>query len=104
MLLGGLVGAANDFGEKFAVDIRQQEAERIGAPRAQASAGGIGRVTQLLGRLQHPLPGFRVNRAGAVEHAGDGGRGNGGFYCHFFDGRAHKSEVDSASRQNQAKV
>ena len=75
-LAGGLVDATHQFGEKFAVEVGQDHAQRVGATAAQAARGGVRRVAQRFGSSLYALTHAGGNVAVPVQGPRDGRHGD----------------------------
>ena len=73
-VLGSEIDTANDFREELAVEVGEEEADRLGLPRAQASPDRIRRILQLVGRGQHAPSRRLIDGPAGVEHPRDCGR------------------------------
>lgn len=92
MLLRDLIRAANDFGEKLAVQIGKDKADGIGSFGAEAAAHGIGGVVQGLRDFFYAAPCFFVHRPDIIEDARNGSGRDARFFGNFFDRHAHRAE------------
>ena len=79
------VDAAHQFGEEFAVHIRQHDTDGIGALGHQAARGEVGRVAQTPGRGGDFLPG-RLRHGIVVKHARYRGDRHARFFRHIVHG------------------
>ena len=69
----GLVDAPDHLGEELAVQVGEQDAERVDALRDQAARDAVGPVAEPLRRLDHADPGGLAHAGALVEHARDRG-------------------------------
>ena len=76
MLLRGVVHTANYFGEKFAVKIGEQHAERLRLAGDETARAAVRDVSHPAGNFANQTPSFVADGAAAVENSGDGSDGH----------------------------
>ena len=77
----------DDLGEELAVQIGQQDADRVRAVRDQAARGSVRPEAQLLGHGAHAPARVLADALAVIENARHGGHRDSGFTRHILDGR-----------------
>jgi len=83
------IHAADQFGEELAVEIRQQHADRLRAPRDQAARTGVRDVVQLVGDLDDAFAGRLGDAFVTIEGARNRRDGDAGGTGDIFDRYGH---------------
>src|SRR5207253_3742655 len=84
---GGLVDAADDFGEELSMQVGQQHADRVRTPGDEAASRAVGYIPKSCGDSQNAGAGDIGDVAETIDHAGNGRDGYFRLPCHIFDGR-----------------
>src|SRR5687768_18409450 len=74
--LRGIVHAADHFREELAVQIRKENAQRLGFAGDEAARAAVRDVAHLAGDFTNEAPGLFADGSAAVENTRDGGDGH----------------------------
>ncbi len=80
------VDAADQLGEELAVDVRQEDAQRVGLVGREAAGRAVRDVAEALHHLPDAEPGLLADRPLVVENAGHRGHRDTSQPRHLFDG------------------